>query len=372
MPECPSCGQAGDGEGRFAIPDPQTFPIWLNLVLFAASGVVIWVAGTRLAWYAESIADRTGLGQAVVGVLILAVATSLPEIASVATTAFAGNAPLAVNNLLGGIVVQTSILAIADRVGGRKALTHFVARPVLLLEGLLVVVLLTITLTGIGIGDMVTPLGIGLWPVAIVAVYLFGLTMVKRYQQHDVSWEPAGEGSDEVKRVQAEEDAKPAEGFEGWSNPRLYLAFAGGSAVILVAGTAVGRTGDALASQSGLGEGFIGLTLLALATSLPDLSTTISAARIGAHSLAVSNIFGSTMLLPALLLVADVVYREGPVVGEVGRPAIFAAGAGTVVTAIYLLGLVERRDRTIWGFGVDSFAVLGVFAVSIVAQYLLQ
>ncbi len=152
-------GRTGSDEGRHVIPDPFTFPIWLNLALFAASGAIIWVTGTRLARYAESISDRTGLGHAVVGVFILALATSLPEIASVVTTASGGNAPLAVNNLLGGVVLQTAIRAVADRVSGREALTHFVARAVLLLEGLLVVVLLTVTLTGIGVGDVETRLG---------------------------------------------------------------------------------------------------------------------------------------------------------------------------------------------------------------------
>lgn len=346
--------------------DLQTFSVWINLALFATAAVVIWITGTRLARYADSIAERTGLGQAFVGVVFLALATSLPDTASVISASFVGNAPLAVNNLLGGIIIQTSILVLADRVAGERALTHFIATSVLLLEGLLVIVLLAITVTGIGVGDVRTPLGIGVWPLLLVGGYLLGLFLVWVYQREE-RWQPVDIDAGDVQEGSGHQDEEHAE----WSNKRLYLTFIAGSAIILVAGTVIGRTGNALAGQTGLGGSFIGLTLVALATSLPEMSTTISAARIGAYTLAVSNIFGSTMLMPALLFPADLMYRSGPVLSEVGRSAILAAGAGIVVTSIYLIGLVEHRDRTVAGIGVDSAAVLVVFLVTLVAQYFL-
>lgn len=347
--------------------DLQAFPVWINLVLFATAAVVIWITGVRLARYADRVADRTGLGQAFVGVAFLAVATSLPDSASVISASSVGNAPLAVNNLLGGIIVQTSILVLADRVAGEKALTHFIARSVLLLQGLLVIVLLAITLTGIGVGDLHTPLGIGVWPLLLFGAYLLALYLVRSYQREE-RWQPVDIDADEVQDESGHQDEEYAE----WSNKRLYLAFAVGSAIILVAGTTIGRTGGALAGQTGLGGSFIGLTLVALATSLPEASTTLSAARIGAYSLAVSNIFGSTMIMPALLFPADLFFRSGPVFADVGRSAILAAGAGIVVTVIYLVGLVEHRDRTVAGIGLDSAAVLGVGVVTLVAQYFLR
>lgn len=358
------------GEGPFVFYDPQSFPIWLNLALFAVSGVAIWFAGTRLAKYADTISERTGLGQAFVGILLLAVATSLPEVASIVTTSLIGAAPLAVNNLLGAVVVQTSLLAVADRVGGRQALTHFSARAVLLLEGLLVVGLLTIALIGLSLGDVRIPIGIGIgvWPLLIFVVYLLGLYLVKQYRRTE-SWAPTDDGSEQQGKQGGD---SASEEYEGWSNRKLYLAFAGGAAVILVAGTILGRTGDALASQTGLGRNFVGVTLLAVATALPEISTTVSAARIGAYSMAVSNIFGSTMLLPALLFVADIFYSGAPIVDAVGQSSILGAGVGILVTVVYLLGLVERRDRTLWGFGIDSIAVIVIFILSIGGQYLVR
>lgn len=350
------------------MPDPQSLPIGINAALFFVAAVLIWMAGTRLARFADSISDRTGLGEAFVGVLFLAVATSLPDSASVITSASAGDASLSVNNLLGGIALQTTILVVADYVSGGKALTHFIAQSVLLLEGLIVVILLGVTLTGIGIGDTSIGLGIGVWPLTLALIYIIGLYLVRIYN-HSEQWKPVDLEDEDTEEPGENENEKR---FADWSNTKLYLAFAAGAAVILVAGTVIGRTGDALASQTGLGGSFTGTTLLALATSLPDLSTTISAARLGAYTLAVSNVFGGTMLLPAILFPADIAYRSGPILSEIGRDAILAAGAGLVVTAIYLVGLIERRDRTIGRIGVDSVAVLIVYALSLVGQFLLR
>ena len=347
--------------------DPQSLPLWLNLVLFTGAAVVIWIAGTRLATYAEQLSGRTGLGEAFVGVVFLAIATSLPEIASTVTASSGGDAPLAVNNLLGGIVLLTAILAIADHISGGKALTHFVARSVLLLEAALVVALLGITVTGIGVGDLHGPFGIGAWPPLLFGGYLLGIYLVQVYRQGE-RWQPTDVDAEAGEAGSTAQDDVHA----GWSTRRLSLAFGGGSLVILVAGTVVGRTGEALAGQSGLGGSFIGVTLLALATSLPELSSTIAAARIGAYSLAISNIFGTTMLLPALLFPVDIAYRSGPILDEVGRSATFAAGIGIVVTAIYLAGLVEHRNRTVAGIGLDSAAVGLIFSASLIVQYLLR
>lgn len=346
----------------------QSFPIWLNIVLFAVAAAFVWAAGTRLARYADLISDRTALGRAFVGLVLLAAATSLPEIATTVTASAIGNTSLAVNNLFGGIVLQTAILAIADRVSGPDSLTHFIAKSALLLQGLVLIILLAITLAGVSTGGMHAPLGLGFWPALLFALYLFGLYMLKWYQSNE-RWKPVDMSDDEASD---QASGKMREGYDDWSNRRVYLAFGTGAVVVLVAGTAIARTGDALANQTGLGGSFIGATLVALATSLPEVSTTVSAARLGAYSLAVSNVFGSNMLLPALLFPADLVDRSGSVLQTIDASARFSAAAGIVVTAIYLVGLVEHRNRTVAGVGLDSAAVVVTYLGSLVALYLLR
>src|SRR5690606_16673797 len=60
------------------MPEAQELPLWLNGLLFVAAGVVVWIAGTRLTHALDAIADKTGLGQLFVGMLLLGGITSLP------------------------------------------------------------------------------------------------------------------------------------------------------------------------------------------------------------------------------------------------------------------------------------------------------
>ncbi len=105
------------------------FPIWLNAAVFAVAGFVVWGAGTRLAVLVDGIARRSGIGHAFLGMLLLGGITSLPEVATVASASYVGNASLAVNNLLGSAAINLVLLAIADAILGRDALMSVVLKP---------------------------------------------------------------------------------------------------------------------------------------------------------------------------------------------------------------------------------------------------
>lgn len=161
----------------------------------------------------------------------------------------------------------------------------------------------------------------------------------------------------------------PEEGLGQLSSRRLYIYSTVTGLAILVAGWALAQTGDALAEQTNLGASFVGVALVAGSTSLPELSTTLGAVRRGNHEMAVSNILGTNCLEVALFFLADVVYREGPILAGTDRSAFFAAALGMAVTCTYLLALLERRDRTILGMGIGSFAVLLIYFTGLAGLY---
>jgi cation:H+ antiporter len=349
--------------------DLRSLPLWADLGLFGAAAAVVWYVGTHLARRADAIAERTGLGRAFVGLVLLAGATSLPEVATTATAAVGGNAPLAVGNVLGGVVAQTAILALADSFVRRGALTYLTPRPVLLLEGVGLVVLLAIVLAGMAAGSLVALGGVGIWTPIVFATYLLSVYLIRRYEGRG-GWRPVDPPDPETADGDSEGGAR--ERLAGASTRRLVLTFAGLGLVVLAAGYLLTRSAEALARQTGLGASFVGATLLALSTSLPEVSTTITAVRIGAYGMAISNVFGSNSFDVALVFFADLLYRPGPVLDQVDRSATFAAAAGVVVTAVYLIGLIERRDRTVWRLGVDSVAVVGLYVATTGVLYLLR
>lgn len=349
--------------------DLGAYPLWLNGTAFVICAVVIWYAGSHLTIYADIIADRTGLGEAFVGLVVLAVATSLPEIGRTITASAIGNAPLAVSSLFGGITLQTAILAVADLVIAKRVLTYFAPRPVLLLQGASVVLLLGVALAGIAEGEVFTLFNVGLWTFLLLGIYVISLYLLRSYETREV-WRPV-HVPDELKREQLDREASRGR-YSERATHHIALLFGFGSVIIFIAGVALAQVGDALATQTGLGAGFVGATLLAFASALPEMSTTIAAVRLGAYSMAVANIFGTNALLVALLFLGDVFYRQGAILSAVDRGSVFAAAAGIVATAVYLFGLIERRNLKVLGMGIDSLVVLVVYFLSLFALYSLR
>ncbi len=344
--------------------------LWLNLLVFAAATGGVWISGAKLSGYVDLIADRTGLGRAFAGALLLGGATSLPELATTITASLSGAAELAGNNLLGGVVGQLAVLAVVDAVLLRgKALTFFSPTASLLMHGVLLILMLALAIVAISAGELITLGGIGMWPIVFVVIYSLGLWLVYHYEGNP-RWEPAGEIAEPPESARDLKDAHHAR-YIGVSTTRVVCSFAIAALGVLVAGVIVARTGETLAEQTGLGQSFVGATLVALATSLPEVSTTWSAVRFGAYSMAAANILGTNSLEVGLFLPADISYRQGAIVDVLKPSATFLAALGIIATSIYMWGILERRDRIVFGMGQDSLAVLIVYLAGISLFYFL-
>lgn len=337
-------------------------PITLSVFVLAALGV--WFAGSRLAIYADAIADRKRIGQAFMGLVFVAAATSLPEMVTTLYGALAGEAELVLGNMFGGITMQTAILALADVSFAAVALTSYPRGPASALEATLLIALLALLLGLHAVGEFSLPFGVGLGTLFLGLAYVGIVVMLRAYDKNE-PWVP----------VEVPETAEPLIGevvpkeLDLKPFPSLVWGFAMLSAVILICALGLTASAAALAEQTGLASSFIGVTLLASATSLPEVSTTLAAVRIGAHSMAISNIFGSNLLMVALVLPADFAYSGAPILGAIDQATTFALISGVLVTAIYLAGLLIRSRRTIFGMGIDSALVLLVYAMTLAVFY---
>src|SRR3954453_10897777 len=115
-------------------------------MIFLGCAGAIWAAGIKLSDTTDVLSERLHLGTALGGVILLAIATNLPEIAITASAALAHQLDVAVGNILGGIAIQTVVLVVLDGAGvrPRKPLTYLAASLTLLLEGAFVVALLLV------------------------------------------------------------------------------------------------------------------------------------------------------------------------------------------------------------------------------------
>ncbi len=347
--------------------DFNQFHLGVNLLIFALLSAGIWNAGTKLTIFADEMSDRKKLSKALIGFVFLAGVTELPELVTTVTAAFEDNAALVLNNMFGGIVLQTAVLAIADLVASHAPLTYYPRKPTVLLEGILLILLLSLLLAILSMGERHLFLSIGIGSGFLAAIYAMSVLLL-RAQDAKGAWVPV-QIADKPKRSGS---TLSLSWVKEVSDAYLVKGLVISIGTILVLGVLMVYLAETLAAQTGLGASFIGVTLLAAATSLPELSTTIMAVRLGAYTMAISNIFGSNLIMVVLILPADIIYRSGPILLSADKSAIYALTAGLVVTAIFMIGLVIRSRRKILGMGYDSFAVLVVYLLSLFALYALR
>lgn len=349
----------------------DSYPLWLLIAIFTIAAIAVWVTGTALSRYAGIISERTGIGQAVVGLILLGGITSLPEVATSATASWAGNAALAVNNLLGGVAMQVTVLAVGDLFIGRSALTGTLPRPHVVLQAALSIVLLALVAAGIVVGDTML-FGVGAWTFIILIAYLATLWVAQAAEGRVVWVFKEAEERRREDRAKSDGEQRQGKRIEKAPTSRVAWMTVGAGATIFIAGFLITRTGEAIAEATGLGQSFFGAVFLAICTSLPELSSVISAVRLGHEMLAIGDVLGGNLFDLALIFVVDAIYPGGPVLNEVGTFSVFAALLGIVLTTFYVIGMIERRDRMIFRIGYDSLAVVVCYGVGLVLLYNLR
>lgn len=338
------------------------------LLIFVGAAIGVWFAGIRLSEATDVLSKKYGLGQALGGLVLLSFATNLPEIAITASGALKGAVGLAVGNILGGIALQTVVLVLLDAFGlGKKiGLTYSAPSLELVIEGVAVIAILTATVMSTQLPSSlifarVTPGG-----VAIVALWLTGLWLVN-HARKGLPWQDKGDAPGGQDTPGGAEKTKNAPKSKLKPNKALQV-FGLGALVTLICGVLLEVSGDAIAKHLGMSGVLFGATVLAAATSLPELSTGLAAMKLGDHKLAISDIFGGNAFLPTLFLLATLLSGKA-VLPHANKTDIYLTGLGMMLTSIYIIGLIFRPKKQIASMGIDSLAVLIVYVVGIIGLF---
>ncbi|MQX35853.1 sodium:calcium antiporter [Roseospira navarrensis] len=329
---------------------------------FVLAGLVIAGLGVRMTALADRLADRTGLGEAVVGGVLLGLATSLSGTVVSVTAALDGRASLAFANAVGGIAAQTAFLALADLLFRRINMEHAAAEIASLVQTALLALLLSVTLVA-ATGPEVAVWGVHPASLVLVIVYVLGTRTASRVRQAPM-WHP--ERTLETREDEPEEDQAPP-GSGGGTGP-LIGQFMVLALVLGVAGWVISKTGGRLSDLLGISETAIGALLTAVTTSLPELVTTLAAVRRGALQLAIGGIIGGNTFDVLFLTASDVAYRDGSLYHAVGTADLFWLAIGAAMSMVLLLGLVVRERQGIAGIGFESVGVLGLYGLAIAVQ----
>jgi cation:H+ antiporter len=349
----------------------SSFAMPVLVLIFAGCAAIIWMAGTQLSNTTDILDDRLHLGSALGGVVLLAVATNLPEIAITVAAAISGNLGLAVGNILGGIAIQTVVLVVLDAAGGRGAapLTYRAASLGLVLEGGLVIAVLTAAVMGSQLPHSLHAGRVAPASVLIAILWVGGVLLLSRSRGH-LPWQEAGEAPDGQKPPRGHSKHKKNEHATAKkvSTLRATTIFGVAAVATLASGYALEQSGEQIAGHIGLTGVLFGSTILAAATALPELSTGITSVRLGDTQLAISDIFGGNAFLPVLFLVAALISGT-PVLPQAHNSDIYLTGLGILLTTVYISGLIFRPKRTFLRIGPDSLAVVILYALGIAGLF---
>jgi cation:H+ antiporter len=306
--------------------------------LIAASAVV--AAGTFLARSADVIAARTRLGGVWVGSVLLAAATSLPEMTTDIAAVRIGAPDLAAGDLFGSSMANMLILAVitllpaGSELFRRAALDH-------VLYAALAIVLTTIAATFVLFRVERSIFGLGVGSVALAVTYAIGSRAVYRHTAL------ASRGLATVETMDAGESGEAATQTVVKSLPslrRALIMFAVAAVVILVAAPAFARSAEAIAQITGIGSTFIGTWLVGASTSLPELVTSLAAVRLRAYDLAVGNLFGSNAFNMVIFVTLDLASTDGPILSIISLNHALSALTAIALMSIGVAALVYRAE----------------------------
>lgn len=333
----------------------NSLPLPLLLLGFLLAASAVWWAGTRLPRYVVALSDKTGLGQGFAGMLVLGGITSLPELATATTAAAIGAPLLALNDVLGSAAFNILLLALADMLLGACPLTSVVAKPVTLIQGVLGMMVLALVIAAITAGESQLFGIAGLGSTLIFGSAVLAIRIADRSERRPM-WLVVNQPDLAL--------AAEAEWSDiGWRDILLGLSLL--ALVILLGGGTLAVTATMIAAQTGIAGSLMGFLFVSAATSLPELSAITGAMRNQRYELAIGEVFGSNLFNMALIFVIDLVSPGPPILSLAGPFEAMAALLALLMSGVFVLGLIERRDRTIMRMGEDSIAVLLVYAAGL-------
>jgi len=328
-------------------------PLWGDILLFVVSAGVIGVAGVKAAGLADRVADRTGMGEAVTGTVFLGFLTALPGLLASITAAAKGLPAMAISNAMGGIAVQTTALAIADIAHHRANLEHAAASVPNMMQATMLVALMVLVLCGLSGPDValghVHPVTILLMVTAASAFWLVVGT------RDAPMWEPTETG--ETVTDEADERHKR----QSLQTMLIGLFLAAGATGL--AGVLVAEAAENIVEKTDIPETVVGGLFMALATSLPELVTSVAAVRRGALTLAVSDIVGGNFFDVLFIAAADLAYFGGSIyhAESVGLREVFLTSFTILLNVVLLAGLIYRQKRGPANIGFESVLMLVLY-----------
>ncbi|MFC4713997.1 sodium:calcium antiporter [Planococcus dechangensis] len=322
-------------------------------IYFLLAAAVTVFAAIKLSQYADVISEKSAMGGMMVGTLLLAGATSLPEISTSFSAAAIGNADIAVGNMVGSNLFNLFILAGFDLMLNKRRLLDRVSKDHTY-SSMLGIFLTVLLILALWLRTDVTVLGIGLDALAIGLAYVIGMYVINKLPNLDT-----------IELDEEPPDAKAPKNPSAHLSPKhAGIRFVIFALVIMAAGTALSITGDEIAVVTGIGSSFVGSFLVAAATSLPEAISVFVALRLSNVNMAVGAILGSNIFNMVILALSDPVYTEGSILAEVSGANMIMAVAVLIMSVLTLFSLFRTNTKSTLTYSIPSILVLALYFIA--------
>ncbi|WP_215190041.1 sodium:calcium antiporter [Exiguobacterium sp. s6] len=302
--------------------------VFIYFILAAALTVY---AAIKLSTYADVISEKSTMSGMLVGTVLLAGATSLPEVTTSVSAVMINNPDIAIGNMLGSNLFNIFILAMFDLYYRQKRLFNEASRDHLYTASLGLMLTL-VTMLALVIRIDFTILGIGIDALLIAGLYAVGIYYIGQRPK-----ETTTEREVEQEVGVSVTDSIPIK--------RAVIGFIIAALVIMAAGTALSVLGDQIAVVTGLGSSFVGSFLIAASTSLPEAVAVFVALKLGNVNLAFGSILGSNIFNMLIIAMSDVFYRGGSILADVSTSHLVTA-IGITILSVLVMYSVLRKDVT--------------------------
>ena len=323
---------------------------WIQLIVAAA---VILFTSKYLAKSADNIATKTGLGRSFIGVVLLATATSLPELGTGINAVSRLDAPdLAAGDVFGSNIFNLLIVVVLDAywrnrsfLGSVYKSTWITASLSISLIGLALIALWNPGESSISIGN------VGLLSYVMIIFFVFSMLIIYKQDKNQMDHSPEKSDNDISKTT---------------TLTKSFLVYLVSATLIIISSIFLSGAGEEIAHIMNWGESFVGTQLLALSTSLPELATSIAAVRLKAPELAITNLLGSNLFNTGIVLfVDDLFYSNGPIWDNLSSAHIFNGAIAIVMTLVIVtVILIKPRNKTFKFISLESVILASCYLIA--------
>lgn len=321
--------------------------VWLKFVVCVA---IIFISGRKVARYGDIIAEKTGLGGVWIGLVLIAALTSLPELFNGVSAVTLVNAPgLTIGNILGANMFNLFNLALLDLFHRNGSILSVVGQTHRL-TGIFSLLMVSFVAVFILASSRLHPMGlgwIGWYTPFLILMYLVFVRVIYHYELRHPS----------LKETEFE--------YADKSLRHVYPYFSLAAVFIIGAGIWLAFIGAEISGVYGWGQSFVGSLFLAFSTTLPEITVSFAAMRIGAKDLAVSNLIGSNLFNITIIPLDDLLYVRGPILAAVSETHLVTAFTVMLMSVVFIIGLGRRHRRVLrlswWNITLMVLFILGAY-----------